>query len=84
MLVKVDYSGKNGSIYKCDRCQRRIYMGSDDPKKMKNRYRITITDIFGSGNKNTTLRSFDLCKHCMSKICWFIDKGVIKNGHGNE
>ena len=71
MLVKIDHTGKDGTLYICDRCKKEINT------KVERRYKMSVS-IGKTKNHsyNTTIKSYDLCKHCCSLICRAIEKGV--------
>lgn len=76
MLVKIDYTGTKKSVYKCDRCEKELVMGTDD------RYKIIV-------NKNPTsykpnqIKFWDLCRRCYKAFDRAIEKGVPKKDETN-
>lgn len=71
MLISTDYTGQNGSVWKCDRC------GDILPNPRSNRFKFDLNTRVKS--KYKLIKSFDLCKHCTALICKAIDKNGGKD-----
>lgn len=67
MLVKVDYTGKNPSVFKCDRCGTEI--------TVKERIKLLAQKNVGHDKK---IKSWDFCQRCYLSLCKGIEKGIIK------
>lgn len=73
MLIKIDHTGKKGTIYSCDRCKKEI--NTDNER----RYKVTVEIGKTVGHHyKTVIKKYDLCKHCCSILCHAIEKGVQK------
>lgn len=72
MLLQVDRTGKDGSIYICDRCKKEIHTNTE------RRYRLCANIDKSLKGYSKTIRAYDLCKHCCSVVCHAIEKGVTK------
>ena len=73
MLIKIDHTGKRGTIYICDRCKHKIDTSEE------RRYKISVEIGKTQGHTyKTVLKKYDLCKHCCIVLCHAIEKGVKK------
>ena len=77
MLVKADTTGKTKSIFKCDRCKKKLINDKDE------RYVIYIQKI---PMNRKIVKTWDLCDRCFSALCRGIEKGVFRkeSKHGDS
>lgn len=69
MLKAIDYTGKKGSLYICDRCGKRINMINN------RRYKLRIDTPRGNSSTMKTIKGYDLCRCCTKNIIDIIEKG---------
>ncbi len=62
MLKDKNLTGKQASIYICDRC------GAEIENKRGTRYRIQFQTKSNKHNMQETIKSFDLCKQCAKVV----------------
>lgn len=70
MILKMSYTGKDNTVYKCDRCKRIIDTGKDR--------RIRIAAQISTHSKYKTLNSWDFCERCYAALKRGIERGVVK------
>lgn len=68
MLIKMDRTGKTKSVFKCDRCKKRLVTGS------RTRYKIAVHK---TPRTYKTINKYDLCEECYIKICKYINGNIM-------
>lgn len=60
-LVKIDYTGKSGTIFECDRCHKKI----DTDKDV--RYIVDISKSKLKDSGRIKIKKYDFCDICIKK-----------------
>lgn len=72
MLKDKNLSGTVASLYICDRC------GTEIENKRGVRYRILLQTKNEKHNMQATIKTYDLCKSCASRVNALINKTIPK------